>query len=244
MDLDLGLVFLIGLLGSAHCVGMCGGFVVALTGLSGDDQRRHARGALYALGKTLTYTAFGALAGGLGAAAGHGLAGVQNALSIAVGLALVAVGLGLTGAVRRVGGAGRLAGTDAVARMLAAVLRRRGGTAAFGLGLVNGLLPCGLIYALLFKAAATGTVAGGALTMAVFGLATLPALYAVALTGTLLRPAWRARMGIAGGVLVVALGLLTLARGVPALGLLHAGHAAPAAHTEPHEAHRALPSTR
>lgn len=229
MDLDLGLVFLIGLLGSAHCLGMCGGFVLALSGLHDRGTPWHVHQMLYALGKTATYTLFGALAGGVGAAVGQGLAGLQSALSVALGVFLIVVGLGIAGVLRRMGGAGRLARMDVVGRMLAYVLQRRARTASLGLGLVNGLLPCGLVYGLLIKAAATGTVAGGALTMAVFGLSTIPALYALALTGLLMRPVWRARLNVASGVLVVLLGVMTLVRGTPAMEILmgdaHAEHA-------------------
>ena len=99
------------------------------------------------------------------------------------------------------------------------VVSQRSHVGTFGLGLVNGLLPCGLVYGLLVKAASTGTVAGGALTMAVFGLSTIPALYLLALTGYLMRPAWRTRLNLVSGVLVIVLGLVTIVRGTPAMDL-------------------------
>lgn len=225
---DLFVVFMIGLLGSAHCIGMCGGFVLALS--QGHDRAGglHLQQVLYHLGKTLTYTLFGAVAGGVGAAVGAALSGVQNILSIALGVFLVLVGLGIVGVLRRIGGAGRLARLDVISKALAFFLQRRSPAGPFGLGLVNGLLPCGLVYGLVVKAAATGSVIHGALTMAVFGLATVPALYLLALTGFLMRPLWRARLNLASGILVILLGLVTIVRGTPALGAvmgaLHGGH--------------------
>ncbi|MDX1529936.1 MAG: sulfite exporter TauE/SafE family protein, partial [Rhodothermales bacterium] len=81
-------------------------------------------------------------------------------------------------------------------------------------------------------AATTGSAAAGAATMAAFGLGTVPALAGVALVGGLIRPAWRARLHLAGGVLVVLLGLLTIVRATPAAHFLH-GHPAPMEHAAP-----------
>lgn len=220
---ELLLVFVIGLLGSAHCVGMCGGFVVAL-GAAQRGGSVHARQALYFAGKTATYAVFGLLAGVAGAAAGLALSGFQGILGVVLGLVLVAVGLGLCGMFRRLDLADRITQRVAGARELGGAVRRlvaRGTPGAtFGLGALNGLIPCGLVYALLVKAAATGSALGGAAVMATFGLATVPALYLTGLVGHWLPAPKRVWMTRLGGVLVVALGLLTLARGATALDLL------------------------
>ena len=219
--LDLAVVFLVGLLGSAHCVGMCGGFVVAVAH-AGGRRRAHARQAAYFLGKTSTYAAFGALAGLAGSAAGVALSGFQGLLSLLLGLVLVAVGLGLCGVLRRFAGPTRVGGR--VAAVLGGAVRRLVASdrlgSVFGLGAVNGLLPCGLVYGMLAKAATTGSAGLGALTLAAFGLGTVPALYAVGLFGALMPPARRLWLQRAGGALVVALGVLTLARAAAAFALL------------------------
>ena len=217
--LDLPVIFLVGLLGSAHCVGMCGGLVAAVT--HGRGGRTSGVQARYFLGKTLSYTALGALAGLVGGAAGIVLAGFQGMLSVALGLVLVAVGLALCGAFRALGPT-RL-GRWASARLYAPVghllaSERRGAVVA--LGALNGLLPCGLVYAMLAKAATTGSATAGALTLAVFGLATLPALSVVGWLGGRVPPARRLWLQRAGGVLVVLLGVLTVARAATALALL------------------------
>ena len=165
----------------------------------------------------------GALAGGGGAALTGVISGAQSALSIVLGLFLIGVGLGVLGVFRRFEGFRRVGPWRAFTTRMAAFLRKRTLKSAFGLGLVNGLLPCGLVYAVLAKAAATGSILEGALTMAVFGAATIPALYVLALTGFLMRPVWRARLNLVGGILVIVLGVVTLVRGTP---LMHAlmGH--------------------
>lgn len=230
---ELLLVFAIGLLGSAHCVGMCGGFVVAL-GAAQRGGSVHTRQALYFAGKTATYAAFGLLAGAAGAAVGLALSGFQGILGVGLGLVLVAVGLGLCGVFRRFDLADRITQRVAGARALGEAVRRlvtRGTPGAtFGLGALNGLIPCGLVYALLVQAAATGSALGGAAVMATFGLATVPALYLTGLVGHWLPAPKRVWMTRLGGVLVVALGLLTIARGATALDLLT--HAPTAAATE------------
>ena len=104
--------------------------------------------------------------------------------------------------------------------------------ALVALGAVNGLLPCGLVYGMLAVAASSGSPGRGALTMAVFGLATLPALALVGAFGSRLRPSRRVWMQRLAGVLIVGMGLLTVARGAQALappdaspaGMHHAGH--------------------
>ena len=214
--LDLAAVFAAGLLGSAHCIGMCGGLVAVLSRGAGSSAAR--QGAYFA-GKTATYAALGALVGLLGASASEAASGAQVVVSTAMGLVLVAIGLGLCGVLR----IGREPGRDVVGRWLrpalTRVLQSRSSGVPFGLGLLNGLLPCGLVYGMLAKAATTGSASGGALTMAAFGLATLPALALAGALGSRLTPGRRVWMQRASGVLIVALGLLTLSRAALALDL-------------------------
>lgn len=223
--LPLSAALLAGLLGSAHCIGMCGGFV-ALLG-AGEARGAGLRRAAYFAGKTATYAAFGALAGALGALATDLLGAVAGVLAVGLGLAMVAVGLGLCGVAWR-----RSAGPSAAfaARLGPAIGRLVGSgslPALFGLGALNGLLPCGLVYGMLGLAASTGSAGGGAATMAVFGIATVPALALTSLLGARLRPQRRVQMQRLAGVLVVAMGLLTVARGAGALA--PTPHDAPAA---------------
>lgn len=218
---DLYVIFLIGLLGSAHCIGMCGGFALALAHHPPGSFSRHGHQAVYFLGKTTTYALLGALAGGGGALLLSSFAHVQDGLSITLGVVLVAVGLSMTGFPGRliIPVPQRL--TRSLAGYLAALIRRRTLWGTFGLGQLNGLLPCALVYGMLAKAGTTGSPLDGALTMTVFGLSTIPALYLTALLGRLARPGLRKRLNFAAGVLVLLLGLVTIARGTPARALFH-----------------------
>ena len=240
---DLVAVFLIGLLGSAHCVGMCGGFALAVAQGHGGARGAQVHQILYYLGKTLTYALFGAVAGGLGHVIGAVFSGFQNILSIVLGLFLVGIGLGLLGVLRRFEGPRFMARLGRLPAVIGRLLKRRTHAATFGMGMLNGLLPCGLVYGVLALAAATGGPLRGALTMAVFGVATIPALYLLAMASFLMRPAWRMRLNQISGVLVVVLGLVTILRGTPALDpIMHLFHSDHSNHPQHHEMVEPMPS--
>lgn len=213
---DYLLIFVIGLTGSAHCIGMCGGFMIAVSGSGADSRRRpYGRQVLYLAGKTLTYVILGAVAGLAGAAISGTFTAAQDVLSWAVGLTLIAIGLSLCGVVERVPGLERIIRLTRLQRWVTGLLGRGSGPALFGLGVVNGLLPCGLVYAMVAIAAASGSVVQGSLIMATFGMATFPALLALSLTHRVMPVRWRVSVNRVGGVLILLLGLLTVVRGTP-----------------------------
>jgi uncharacterized protein len=222
----LGLL-LAGATGSAaHCVPMCGGFVLGqvadrmarLPAARMCEWRRLSTGALlpYHLGRLTTYAGLGALAGSFGAAF-RLVPWLGWASSL---LLLVAALLFITHALRRL--APRLvknlpALDHAPARwnrLLALATDRldrtnvRGG---FLLGMALGFLPCGFLYAALMAAAATADPAGGAVAMAAFGLGTVPALMAVGVAGHAVAHRWRHGMAVmAPAVMLLNAALLIL----------------------------------
>ncbi len=214
MPAGLAGAFAVGLLGSAHCVGMCGGFV-ALLGVGGGPTA--ARQTAYLAGKTATYMAFGAVAGAAGGLLTGALAGAAGAVSVALGVLLVAAGLALCGVAW---GRGRAVGARLAGRLAPAIGCLAGHphpAALVGLGALNGLVPCGLVYGMLAHAATTGGAGMGALTMGAFGLGTVPALALAGVFGARMRPDRRLTVQRLAGVLMVAMGLLTVARGAQAL---------------------------
>jgi sulfite exporter TauE/SafE len=212
---------LMGLLGSSHCVVMCGG-VVAMTCSALPLARRGRLAAqlpyvlAYNAGRIASYAAAGAVAGALGATlASFGVVErAQLALRIAAGAMMIAVGLyvaGLAHALRWLERAG-----EPVWRRIAPIARRlvpvRSPAQALALGLLWGWMPCGLVYAALAASVTSGGALGGAATMAAFGAGTLPTLVAMgsaaALVARLARVRW---IRAAAGVAIVAFGIVQIA---------------------------------
>lgn len=221
----------LGLVSSTHCVLMCGPLVrLAQRGASVASLAAFGRSMSYHAGRALGYALAGALVGRLGDVVTG--AGGRGVLATAIGVALVATAFASA--------LGRTAPgvqwwSRHVMPVAAVTMRRLDGhrwTGAAGLGAVNALLPCGLLYAALAAAAALGSGTRGAAFMLAFGVGTTPALAAV----TLAPLPWSSRlMARLSPIAVGLVGLLLVARGL--------GLALPAAHSEtahrPHVSHQA-----
>lgn len=219
---DSGLIalFLVGLLGGTHCVGMCGGIVGAL---SLGAPARWSMHLAYNAGRILSYGIAGALAGAVGAASLSldGQFPIRVGLYLLASLMLVALGLYLTGVT------GVLAFTEKAGQRLwrhvqpltRRFLPARTIAQAFPLGVLWGWLPCGLVYSALATAMTTGSAERGALAMLAFGLGTLPNLLLagilLARLNALTRLPWVRR---GSGLLVLGFGVYGL---VGVLRLLH-----------------------
>lgn len=206
-----------GLLGSGHCIGMCGGFALTLGSHATSSWRNLACQCVYATGRVFVYTFAGALVGfgswQLGRA-GLGLIQVQAGLSIVAGLLLIAEGAFSTGLVPRPFTS--KAGCPGV-NVFATLLRAPNLASVFVGGMVNGLLPCGLVYAYLALAASAGNLFAGAGIMALFGLGTLPALILTGMSGSLLSLAWRQRVFRVAAYCMILTGVLAVSRGAAAI---------------------------
>lgn len=205
------LAFFMGLLGSLHCVGMCGPLVLASTGQGvGSRWRMVGNQLLYQVGRTLIYGVLG-LAAGL---AGHALVlrGWQQGITLVTGTLLVATGA-LTLAGTRVPGLARLQHRVAVplTRWIVHALRFPGGYAV--VGMLNGLLPCGMVYMALAGAVSADTVAGAGRFMLLFGLGTWPVLLAVSWMGGVLRSRLRVNVHRWLPIFAIVLGGWFLLRG-------------------------------
>jgi sulfite exporter TauE/SafE len=206
--------FLFGLLGSFHCVGMCGAIALALPGRAEASPLGYAGGRLlYNLGRVTTYATLGAGAG----LVGHGLrlAGLQQSLSIASGvLILLLVAVPERYSSRVAGWLGLNAPLDWVKTTLGRLFQQASWPALYATGVLNGLLPCGLVYLALAGALSAPGVAGAATYMACFGLGTLPLMLGLSLSGQLVPLVWRGRMRRAVPYAASLLALLFIVRGL------------------------------
>ncbi|UOQ96486.1 sulfite exporter TauE/SafE family protein [Hymenobacter sp. 5317J-9] len=232
--------FLFGLLGSFHCVGMCGAIALALPGQPGAAWRFGAGRLLYNLGRVSTYATLGAGAGLLGQSLR--LAGLQQSLSIASGvliLLLVAVPERYTARLANVLGLSRPLAW--VKTTLARLFQQPSLGALYATGVLNGLLPCGLVYLALAGALSAPGVAGAAAYMACFGLGTLPLMLGLSLSGQLVPLLWRTRMRqavpYAASLLAVLFIVRGLGLGIPYLSPQLGAGPAPTATAQPRTVH-------
>ena len=216
-----------GLLGSlGHCLGMCG----PLNLMVAAQMRKNALPALpnfslYHAARVLIYVLLGALVGALGSLLGlsHQLTALGGAVSLLLGIAILLLGAGYLGWLRAFPLEGASRWWNAA---LSRALKQGGWRGVALLGVLNGLLPCGLVYSALLLAASTGAVWRGALGMALFGLGTFPALLALDLGAGALSVRFRQGMMKLAGALMLLVGLQLVLRGGAALHLwphLHLG---------------------
>jgi hypothetical protein len=210
-------LFLTGLLGGTHCVGMCGGIVAAISMQLPGQGTRFSYHFAYNAGRILSYAAAGGLAGALGASTLllEGMWPVQQVLYALANLMLVALGLYLAGLWQAVTQIERLGGQlwRRIQPLSKSLLPVRNPAQAFLLGTLWGWLPCGLVYSVLITALASGNAISGAASMLAFGLGTLPNLIAMGLFAqqlqALTKNIWVRR---AAGLLVAGFGAWGLVR--------------------------------
>lgn len=175
--MELYAAFTLGLLGSLHCVGMCGPLMLAAA--TGGGWKNPL---IYQAGRLSTYLLLGGLLGGLGL--GMQLWNAQGAIAAISGMLLIVL------AMLRLDPGNMLQRWPAYNRFqvrvrtwMSVALQKRGLGGQFTLGVCNGLLPCGLVYLAIIAAANAGTPLAGATFMLAFGLGTLPLLVATLFAG-------------------------------------------------------------
>ena len=234
MIASLALAFVTGLISSfGHCLGMCGGIVAIFAArqpaLATTDGARPSLltrlGALTPVhaGRITTYTFLGALIGLGGSLLGQagGLVGWQGIFSIFVGIVMMLVALSLMGVLPPIEMAlASITGGASPMKRMRGLFGRRSFAASFGMGLLWGFLPCGLVFAMLVVAAGTQTVWGGALTMLAFGLGTAPTLLGFGLAANLLSPKLRQRLQLFAGLLILLFAVQTILRGLAAANVI------------------------
>jgi len=199
--------FLMGFLGSFHCIGMCGPIVFALP-----DQ-----GVLYKLtynvGRTVTYTILGALIGFVGE--GFAVVGMQQALSIGIGVIMLIIvvftkykhfDLPTGGLINKL--------YLLVKRVLGPLLKSNSMFSPVLIGILNGFLPCGLVYAALFAALSMGSIINSAVYMLLFGLGTIPIMLGLGIFSGFITPALRTKLNKTVPYFLAVVAVILILRGM------------------------------
>jgi sulfite exporter TauE/SafE len=205
--------FIVGLVGSAHCAGMCGPIALALPLRSESWFTRVSGGLIYNIGRIFTYMVLGAIFGLLGK--GLHMAGFQLWTSVVLGILMITMVL-VPMIFKRMPSLSNIFESYS-ARLLSGFrnMFRKGDTKSlFGIGLLNGILPCGLVYVAIAGAINTGDVASAMIYMALFGAGTIPVMLAVSLAGTMISLKLRIFVNKLSPYVIVLLGVLFILRGL------------------------------
>lgn len=209
----------LGFIGSFHCIGMCGPIALTLPVRHLDGARQQAGILLYNAGRITTYAALGCVSGWLGRQ--FFLGGLQQWLSITLGAGLLLIIILQYGGSRTRFSIKTGFYTKHIKKMLGRLLHRQQLRTLYTIGILNGLLPCGLVYFAVTGAVATGNIWQGALFMAAFGAGTLPAMVAISWFNDLisinLRNKLRRCIPFAVGIMALLLIMRGLNLGIPYL---------------------------
>ncbi len=216
---ELPLVFTSGILGSAHCIGMCG--PISATMNIGTTTVRGAltRQSLWSIGRIITYAFLGMVAGFTGARFSEsswltsqtGVMQVQAGFAVIAGFLLVIQGLLATGWLRRKQATG---GSCLTASIFGKFLQGGSSLSVFIAGIATGFLPCGLVYSFLALAAASASIWKGPLLMIAFGCGTAPVMLVTGAGLTMTTLTIRQRLMKVAAVCVLVTGMLTMGRGI------------------------------
>ncbi len=188
--INLLTIVTIAFLGSfGHCIGMCGGIVVAYSTIKiSPKSSKISQGSahfLYSIGRVLTYTLLGAVFGYLGGVVVFSN-NANGTLLIFAGLAMMLAGLSLMGKIKFLTVIEHsFSSSQTYKKAFRSILNSKSNMSFFVLGMLNGLLPCGFVYFFAITAASTADPIYGALVMAVFGLSTIPAMFGLGFLTTL-----------------------------------------------------------
>lgn len=220
--------FLMGFFGSFHCVGMCGPIVLAL------PNKGVGYKLLYNIGRAITYALLGLGVGVLGQTIAF--AGLQQYISVGVGVVMLFTvlftkykhfDLPATGVVNTL--------YVWVKNKLGFLFKSNSSMAPLGIGMLNGLLPCGLVYAALFTALSFGSLVSGMAYMLFFGLGTLPMMLGLGVFSGIITPVFRTKLNKLVPYFLVLVAVILILRGlnlgipyispkVDSIGHLHMRH--------------------
>lgn len=218
MTMEIWTAFILGILGSIHCLGMCGPIVLLLPSKNSTPQFFILTRFIYNVGRIITYAILGAISGWIG----HSLiiAGHQKTLSITLGILILLMILlpsSISGKIIPLSFLNRY--IVVIKKFWGELFRNNAILSLFTIGVLNGFLPCGLVYIALAGAASTGKTSGGFFYMVMFGLGTFPVMIAVSIFSNLIKKRFRQRilklLPVSGVILAILIILRGLSLGIP-----------------------------
>ena len=214
-NIDLVSLFVIALSASfGHCIGMCGGIVMAYSSLSRGRLKKIASHFVYGFGRITTYMIIGAICASLGAGI-SATKSTQGGFFIAIGFVMILFGILFllspkALAIFEI----NIANNRIFKRFFAFLLRNNNLSSFYLLGLLNGAIPCGIVYFFALSASVSGGILSGAIVMLVFGIATLIPMVLFGLFNTLLSSmGYRNVINKILCVLIVCFGVYTIIKG-------------------------------
>ncbi len=202
-----------GLISSLHCIGMCGPIAMMLPVSRNNPAKKVIQIMLYHAGRLTSYATLGLLFGLLGK--GLYLAGIQQQISIAVGVLMIAIAVVPERVFAKYNFSRPIyTAISKVKSNLGQQFKRKSPDALLTIGLFNGLLPCGLVYAALFGAIAMQNITLSALYMILYGVGTIPLMSAVVYVANFLTLPFRNKLQKAVPIVTVVIGVLFILRGM------------------------------
>ena len=216
-----GMLFVIGLLTSVHCVAMCGGICLSQC-VPKDQQEKEKAGfvdtvrpsLLYNLGRVLSYTVIGGIVGAIGSVVSFS-GRMQGIVQLAAGVFMVIMGLNMLNifpGLKRL----NLRMPKSFARM---IYTKRSSNNPLYIGILNGLMPCGPLQAMQLYALSTGNPVKGAVAMFLFSAGTFPLMFAFGALSSFMNKKFSGKLMTVSAVLVVVLGMFMFSNGVSVSGL-------------------------
>lgn len=217
--IDFTTVFIVAFLGSVgHCIGMCGGFILAYSGAKiGEDwSKGHQSVAhfLYNIGRVTSYIILGAIFGYIGSIFVISFT-IWGSLLLFIGVIMILMGLSLMGKLSFLTKLEvNIAKYSIYQKSYRALITSKRLPSFYGLGVLNGFIPCGLVYVFATFALSSGSVVSGMMVMGVFGLATMPTLFSFGFIASVIQKSKFKKMAMTiASVLVIVYGAFSMVKG-------------------------------
>ncbi|MGE5456276.1 MAG: sulfite exporter TauE/SafE family protein [Ignavibacteriales bacterium] len=206
-NIGYGLLFIVGILTSIHCVAMCGGINISVS--MNSCSNKYQPGLLYNLGRLTSYTIIGGIVGGIGSVIAFSNT-TKDLISIGAGIFMIILGINMTGLFKNI----NILHIHLPKKLNMFIFRQKKNTKSpFIIGLLNGLMPCGPLQTMQLYALGTGSIIQGSLSMFFFALGTFPLMFGLSSLSGIMSNKMGVQLKKISGVLVVLLGFVMFNRG-------------------------------